>query len=151
MARPPRRIWYNAFRSFLESFKPRTATRELIGEDRHGNQYFEEKPTAASYRKKPHRYYLPASGEEDFDQALPAEWEAWLRGRRKLPPSPEELAKNYEIMLMKKENAKKLEAERQGSKLLDVPSTPKGFDSFPKYGSEFEDEPGRKLDPKKKE
>lgn len=151
MARPPRNLLRQAFRSFLDSFKPRISKPELMGEDRLGNQYFEAKPTSTSNRVKPHRYYLPASGEEDFHQELPSEWEAWLRGRRKLPPSPQELDKNYAIMLMKKENAKKLEAERKGSKLLDAPtSKPKGFDSYPQYGSEFEDIPGRKIDPNTK-
>lgn len=122
-----------------------------MGEDRLGNQYFEVKKTAASARTKPHRYYLPKSGEEDFMQELPAEWEAWLRGRRKVPPTPAELQKNYEIMLMKKENAKRLEEEKTDSKLLDTPAKPKGFESFPQYGNnEFEDEPGRHLDPDRK-
>ena len=150
MAGPTRSIWGRALRNFLDSFKPRSAKPELMGEDRLGNKYYEAKATSASYRTKPHRYYLPHSGEEDFMQELPAEWESWLRGRRKVPPTPEELAKNYEIMMLTKENAKRLDAEREGSKLLDAPTNPKGFESFPQYGSEFEDEPGRSLEPKQK-
>lgn len=150
MARPTRSIWGKAFRNFIDSFKPRSTTAELMGEDRLGNKYYEAKVTTSSHRTKPHRYYAPHSGEEDFMQELPAEWEAWLRGRRKVPPSPEELAKNYEIMMLKKENAKQLEAEREGSKLLDAPTKPKGFESYPQYGNDFEDEPGRSLDPGRK-
>ncbi|XP_034238248.1 NADH dehydrogenase [ubiquinone] 1 alpha subcomplex assembly factor 2 [Thrips palmi] len=150
MAKPPRRLLYQAWCSFIDSFKPRTSKAELMGEDMLGNKYFEAKPTSISHRTKPSRYYLPASGEEDFMQELPAEWEAWLRGRRKVPPTPEELAKNYAIMLQKKENAKKLEAEREGAKLLDTPMKPKGMESYPQYGDHFEDMPGRNLDPNRK-
>ncbi|KAK3925693.1 NADH dehydrogenase [ubiquinone] 1 alpha subcomplex assembly factor 2 [Frankliniella fusca] len=146
MARPPRRIWYQAFQNFLNSFKPRQSKAELKGEDRLGNKYYETIPTAISNRVKPHRYYLPYSGEEDFHQELPAEWEAWLRGRRKLPPTPEEIAKNYAIMLQTKENAKKLAAEGKETKLLDTPASPRGYESYPKYGADYEDVPGRFIE-----
>ncbi|KAE8749825.1 hypothetical protein FOCC_FOCC003293 [Frankliniella occidentalis] len=148
MARPPRRLLLQAFQSFLNSFKRHQTKPVLKGEDSLGNKYFESVPTAASNRTKPHRYYLPRAGEEDFHQELPAEWEAWLRGRRKVPPTPEEIAQNYQTMLQTKENARKLAAESKDSKLLDNPSSPRGYESFPKYGSEFEDIPGRFLDKK---
>lgn len=151
MAKPPRRLLYQAWCSFVDSFKPRTSNAVLMGEDKLGNKYFESKPTSSSNRTKAQRWYLPASGEEDFMQELPSEWESWLRGRRKVPPTPEELAKNYAILLMKKENAKKLEAERKGAKLLDPPSKPKGMESYPQYGEQYEDLPGRSLDPNKKQ
>lgn len=135
------------FQNFIDSFKPRASQAVLVGEDRLGNKYYEKSVLAASRRSRPHRYYLPLSGEEDFHQELPAEWEAWLRHRRKIPPTAEELAQSYQIMLMKKENAKKLAAEHQGSKLLDQPQKGKGFESYPHYGAEYEGEPGQKLDP----
>lgn len=66
-----------------------------------------------------------------------------MRGRRKEPPTPEELAKNYAIAEMKKVNAAKLEAkadEERGYKIEH--KTEKGPGSFPEYKGEFETIPG---------
>ncbi|XP_018049690.1 PREDICTED: mimitin, mitochondrial [Atta colombica] len=92
--------------SFVSSLKPRFARRKLIGEDYFGTKYYEE-DIRYSARKRPPRYFIPVN-KEDFEQELPAEWEAWLRYRRKEPPTREEIEANYQLAITKKENAAKL-------------------------------------------
>lgn len=60
-------------------------------------------------------------------------------GRRKLPPTEEEIARNTAIMQLKKKNA--LEIDAKGG--LPVP-VEKGFESFPDR-PEFERIPGEKF------
>ncbi|KYQ49936.1 hypothetical protein ALC60_10957 [Trachymyrmex zeteki] len=91
---------------FISSLKPRFASRKLIGEDYYGTKYYEE-DIRNSARKRPPRYFVPVN-KEDFQQELPAEWEAWLRYRRKEPPTREEIEANYQLAITKKENAAKL-------------------------------------------
>lgn len=92
--------------SFISSLKPRFARRKLIGEDYYGTKYYEEE-LRNSARKRPPRYFVPVN-KEDFEQELPAEWEAWLRYRRKDPPTQEEVEANYRLAMTKKENATRL-------------------------------------------
>ncbi|KAG5309081.1 NDUF2 factor, partial [Pseudoatta argentina] len=92
--------------SFVSSLKPRFARRKLIGEDYFGTKYYEE-DIRYSVRKRPPRYFIPVN-KEDFEQELPAEWEAWLRYRRKEPPTREEIEANYQLAITKKKNAAKL-------------------------------------------
>ncbi|XP_011882387.1 PREDICTED: mimitin, mitochondrial [Vollenhovia emeryi] len=97
--------------SFVSSFKPRFARRKLMGEDYYGTKYYEEE-IRYSARKRPPRYFVPVN-KEDFEQALPAEWEAWLRYRRKEPPTREEIDANYRLAVTKKENAARLTEENR--------------------------------------
>ncbi|XP_071453750.1 NADH dehydrogenase [ubiquinone] 1 alpha subcomplex assembly factor 2 isoform X2 [Hetaerina americana] len=96
-------------------------------------------------KRKPSRWFEPLE-KEAFDQELPAEWEAWLRGRRQDAPTVEELEKNLEIMKMKKKNALLIEQEQAVAKgdtkeveKLSPPTT-----EFPKY-EEYEKYPGQKT------
>lgn len=69
--------------------------------------------------------------------------ESWLRGRRKDPPTPEELEKNYAIAQMKKINYAKLEAKADEERGYKIESkTEKGMESFPDYQGEYEKLPG---------
>lgn len=95
--------------SFVSSLKPRFARRKLMGEDYYGTKYYEEE-IRYSARKRPPRYFVPTS-KDNFEQDLPAEWEAWLRYRRKDPPTREEIEANYQLAITKKENAAKLPKE----------------------------------------
>ncbi|KYN32683.1 hypothetical protein ALC56_12962 [Trachymyrmex septentrionalis] len=92
--------------SIVSSLKPRFARRKLIGEDYFGTKYYQEDILSSS-RKRPPRYFVPVN-KENFEQELPAEWEAWLRYRRKEPPTREEIEANYQLAITKKENAAKL-------------------------------------------
>lgn len=127
--------------SFISSFKPRFARRKLIGEDYYGTKYYEEEIRYSS-RKRPPRYFVPVN-KEDFEQELPAEWESWLRYRRKEPPTQEEIETSYQLAVTKKENAAALKEKYSKSedvKELPVPSSSRPVTSgnFPIY-EEYKD------------
>ncbi|KAG6458153.1 hypothetical protein O3G_MSEX010726 [Manduca sexta] len=102
------------------------------GKDYIGNVYYEIPADPSLGKRKPTRWYDPPSGQ-DFKDPIPAEWESWLRMRRKEPPTEEEVAKNLAIAKLKKENAAKLEAKRlqEGGATPSIPE--KGPQSFPVY------------------
>lgn len=109
-----------------------------MGTDYFGNKYFEIPVNSVSARTRPSRWFEPPE-KENFQQEMPAEWEAWLRGRRKVPPTEEELAKNLALMQSKKKKA--LEIDAKGN----LPSpVEKGMESFP-HRPEYERVPGEKL------
>lgn len=56
-----------------------------------------------------HKRWFQPLNEENFDQPVPVEWEAWLRFRRVEPPSPEEIEINRLQQAQTLANAKKLE------------------------------------------
>lgn len=126
--------------SFISSLKPRFARRRLVGEDYYGTKYYEEDIINSSRTKAP-RYFVPVN-KDDFEQEIPAEWESWLRYRRRDPPTQEEIETNYRIAMSKKENAAKL-LEKNNSKnettkepsLFTQPSTsqPTNPGNFPVY------------------
>lgn len=68
----------------------------MVGQDAFGNVYYQlEAATARQTRKavgSGERGYIPAANARVED--LPVEWEAWLRGRRRHPPSLDEIAAN---------------------------------------------------------
>ncbi|KYM96096.1 PREDICTED: mimitin, mitochondrial isoform X2 [Cyphomyrmex costatus] len=108
--------------SFVSSLKPRFARRKLIGEDYYGTKYYEE-DIRYSARKRPPRSFVPVN-KDDFEQELPAEWEAWLRYRRKEPPTREEIEANYQLTMIKKENAVKLLKNRsENDDTINLPTT----------------------------
>lgn len=67
---------------------------------------------------------------------MPPEWEAWLRGRRPVPPTPEEIAYNQALMESKKQKAALLEGkaarEREKRQLGEV-TTQQSHSAFPSY------------------
>lgn len=143
---PTRSIVGVIFKNFINSLKPRQFRGTLIGSDYFGNKYYEIPANPSVGKRKASRWFDPPE-KEDFEQELPAEWEAWLRGRRKAPPSEEEVLKNLAIMQMKKKNAAELEAKyaKPGDEKL-LQKEIKGSQSFPQY-EEFEIQPGK---PRKK-
>lgn len=128
-------IW----RDFVASLMPRSR-RKLIGEDYYGTKYYEEPPRASNPQRPP-RYFVPVT-KNDFEQEMPAEWESWLRYRRKDPPTQEEIESNYQLAITKKKNAEML-AEKYSSEAangdLPVRSTasqstlPGNFPTYPDY------------------
>ncbi|XP_041975425.1 NADH dehydrogenase [ubiquinone] 1 alpha subcomplex assembly factor 2 [Aricia agestis] len=139
-----RHLWRIVFRNFINSFKPRQIRGNEIGKDYIGNKYYEIPAEPNSGRRKPSRWYDPPKGL-DFQDPIPAEWEAWLRMRRVEPPTEEEIAKNVAIAEMKKLNAEKIEAQR----LADGGSLPspieKGQQSFPTYKEFYGGDPENKF------
>lgn len=135
-----RMIWNN----FVSSLKPQFARRKLVGEDYYGTKYYEE-DIRNSRRSRAPRYFVPVN-KDNFDQELPAEWESWLRYRRNDPPTSEEIETNYQLAMIKKENAAKLIEENysktEGSS-KDLPiqqsvSEPTNPGNFPVY-EEYKD------------
>lgn len=130
------------FRNFIQSLKPRKIQGDLIGTDYFGNKYFEIPANPQIGKRKPSRWFEPKL-KDDFDQEIPAEWEAWLRGRRDVPPKEEEVLQNLAIMKQKKENAKQIairEASANETSILHKEI--KGMESFPKY-NDYEVMPGK--------
>lgn len=144
MAQPPSRsILATIFRNFVNSLRPRQLQGTLVGRDYFGNRYitinyldflivlfnsdryYEIPPNPSLGKRRSNRWFVPVE-KENFQQDMPAEWEAWLRGRRNEPPTEEEVMKNLALMQMKKENAVAVEA-KAGKK------TPlqKGMETFP--------------------
>lgn len=138
MSQPPaRNLLLNILKNFVNSLKPRRLWGDLKGVDHFGNKYYEVPINEYSRRSRPERYFEPPVGA-DFDQEMSAEWESWLRYRRRDPPSDEEIARNLAIMEMKKKNAVIVDA-KGGKK---TPQT-KGMESFP-VRPEYEMVPGYK-------
>ncbi|XP_015185103.1 PREDICTED: mimitin, mitochondrial [Polistes dominula] len=129
-----RGVFRMIFRDFLASIKPTFNRPKLMGEDYYGTKYYEVAVNATSKKKLPSRYFK--SINDDFEQEIPAEWEAWLRYRRKEPPTYEEIVENYKIAMIKKTNAAKIEAAYKEQKSLNEPEIPieeRGQRSFPVY------------------
>uniref|UniRef100_A0A1B6D981 NADH dehydrogenase [ubiquinone] 1 alpha subcomplex subunit 12 n=1 Tax=Clastoptera arizonana TaxID=38151 RepID=A0A1B6D981_9HEMI len=128
-------------KNFINSLKPRKFFGDLKGTDNMGNKYFE----IVHSHKKPSRYFTPVN-KEGFDQEIPPEWEAWLRGRRSHPPTEQEILNNYKLLLQKKDNAAKIDAKYLGLKTPEPKMHPEiGMGSFPKY-EEYEIMPGDSTD-----
>lgn len=126
--------------NFLKSIRPRKFEGTLMGEDYHGNRYFEIAADPANGRRKVSRYFEPRE-KNAFDQELTAEWEAWLRGRRQEPPTDQELIRNLAIMKLKQKNAKELDVKHGKNELQEINAGKpevRGFESFPTYGDEYE-------------
>ncbi|XP_046428844.1 uncharacterized protein LOC124183826 isoform X2 [Neodiprion fabricii] len=51
-----------------------------------------------------------------WQQEVPAEWEAWLRYRRKEPPSDAEVLQSLALMKTKKKNAAELESALEATR-----------------------------------
>ncbi|ERL86438.1 NADH dehydrogenase [ubiquinone] 1 alpha subcomplex assembly factor 2 [Dendroctonus ponderosae] len=135
---PSRSIWKKIITNFVNSLKPRQFKGDYIGSDLFGNKYFEIPVNSSSSRSRPSRWFEPPI-KDDFQNELSAEWESWLRGRRKLPPTDEEVAKNYAIMQLKKKNAIEVDAKGGKPSVMEA-----GLESFPQR-SGFERVPGAKF------
>lgn len=69
------------FQTFIKSFTPRQINGKLMGEDYHGNKYYEIPADETKNKRKTSRWFEPPE-KENHEQELTAEWESWLRGRR---------------------------------------------------------------------
>ncbi|KAH0812182.1 hypothetical protein GEV33_010619 [Tenebrio molitor] len=125
--------------NFINSLRPRQIRGDLRGSDYFGNKYYEIPADPSIGKRKPSRWFEPPV-KDDFQQEMPAEWEAWLRGRRTQPPSEEEVMKNLALMQMKKKNA--IAVDAKGGKMTPME---KGMETFPKR-PEYELAPGKKQD-----
>ncbi|XP_053658429.1 NADH dehydrogenase [ubiquinone] 1 alpha subcomplex assembly factor 2 [Anopheles marshallii] len=139
---PTRNLLRIVLDNFLKSFRPRQIKGNYVGEDYFGNKYYEIPPDPSVGRRRASRWFEPTA-KEAYDQEITAEWEAWLRGRRKEPPTEQELLKNLAIMKMKERNAAELEAKYSKPKdAVALEQQKTGMGSFPQY-DEYEVMPGK--------
>lgn len=133
-----RGLFQMIFKDFLTSIRPTINRPKLMGEDYFGTKYYEIPISSTSKKKKPSRYFKAIN--DDFEQEIPAEWEAWLRYRRKEPPTFTEIETNYKIQITKKINAAELEAHNKkiaALKKTDISIEKRGYESFPVYKEEY--------------
>ncbi|XP_043468409.1 uncharacterized protein LOC122502428 [Leptopilina heterotoma] len=135
MARRERSVLGMILRDFISSITSKAGKPKLMGEDFYGTKYYETPPRTGSSRKAA-RHFEPVN-KDDGEQELPAEWEAWLRYRRREVPTKEEIEENYKIILMKRENAAKLAEKYGGTEIQKIgpPETPGNFPVYEEYQS----------------
>lgn len=123
--------------------------REHVGTDTVGNKYFivpqQKTWTGRSVRA---RRMVEAANPAEYEYtegSIPMEWDAWIRGRRKEPPSIEELLKNEsyreQIKLKAKEVDEKdlaLQAKEYEDGLVATPAkiAAKGHAASTSFGKE---------------
>ncbi|XP_029366689.1 NADH dehydrogenase [ubiquinone] 1 alpha subcomplex assembly factor 2 [Echeneis naucrates] len=87
--------------------------REHVGTDHLGNKYYSipEQKTWTGRLVRAKRMVVAANPTEyEYTEgSIPIEWDAWIRGRRKEPPSIEELLKNVSYREQIKLKAKEVE------------------------------------------
>ncbi|PBC29413.1 Mimitin [Apis cerana cerana] len=127
MSKNERGIFQQIFKHFIASLK--INQHKLIGEDYYGTKYYEIQKSNSS--RNP-RYFIPVNND-NHEQELPVEWEAWLRYRRKVPPSKEEIEKNYKLKMMIKQNSAQIEAKYSSNKSQKSTLHNKEYTSFPVY------------------
>uniref|UniRef100_A0A0B7BBR0 NADH dehydrogenase [ubiquinone] 1 alpha subcomplex assembly factor 2 n=2 Tax=Arion vulgaris TaxID=1028688 RepID=A0A0B7BBR0_9EUPU len=81
----------------------------FVGSDKYGNQYFERKGDTSRNIRSSRYIQEKVSTEASEIPEVPVEWNAWLRGLKKDPPTPEEIEKNYITMMKTKFRASELD------------------------------------------
>lgn len=79
-----RSILATIFSNFRKSFeRAQRVDGKFVGEDYHGNKFYEKAAQPELGKRKPERWFEP-SGHNiyNFDNEMTAEWESWLRKRR---------------------------------------------------------------------
>ncbi|XP_053481469.1 NADH dehydrogenase [ubiquinone] 1 alpha subcomplex assembly factor 2 isoform X1 [Ictalurus furcatus] len=129
--------------------------KEHVGTDHLGNKYYyipEQKTwTGRAVRA---RRFVEASNPSEFEYlegSIPSEWDAWIRGRRKDPPTVEELLKNEhyrEQIKVKAQEAGEKDRELQAKELAEglitqpMQTQVKGHAAATQFGqSEISEEP----------
>ncbi|PIK51706.1 putative mimitin, mitochondrial [Apostichopus japonicus] len=132
----------NIFRSI---FKASRDVKKLVGTDKLGNKYFEI--VSESIKAKPKRSMESSQEHVDYQAGtVPVEWEAWVRGNRRDPPTAEEIEKRERQTLIVKKRAveverkdKELQQREYDEGLVAGPSPgtqATGHASVPTYGTE---------------
>ncbi|KAF2346374.1 NADH dehydrogenase [ubiquinone] 1 alpha subcomplex subunit 12 [Trinorchestia longiramus] len=149
-APPPRRVWLKVFQNLMKSLSPgyvrasSVGGGKYIGDDYMGNKYFEKPADPERGRNIATRYFEVADHENYCQENLPSEWDSWLRHRRRLPPTEEEVQRNLQIALMKKKNADALAMVRGQPVASEAPKYV--GHNFPVY-NEYELNPGQYKPP----
>ncbi|CAL1262315.1 unnamed protein product [Larinioides sclopetarius] len=133
-----RSVWRMIITNFVKSFKLLPPEGKLVGQDHLGNKYYQASQNPHSMRKAGNRWFEPKV-EGDWQQNLPAEWEAWLRGRRHDAPTEEEVMQNLALAKTKKIKGDEIAARDQtASHSSNIEEKPR----FPKL-EDYEKEPGQ--------
>ncbi|ELU04629.1 hypothetical protein CAPTEDRAFT_198078 [Capitella teleta] len=164
--RQPSRI-LAALKDLRHTFRLVRQQENFVGEDEHGNRYY-EKPSDSTKNLRKFRRVLPRSKDQFEVPKVPVEWmsmfsssitkslltsyTAWLQGRRIEAPSEEERQRNYVLKLKTLRRAEELEekrmvedAERDAQK-AQMTSLKQGSE-FPRY-EEYEQIPGQDINRK---
>ncbi|KHN81353.1 hypothetical protein Tcan_18155 [Toxocara canis] len=138
MSRPG--AWGRVWMLIKQSFKGSQVERKYIAKDPAGNRYYEIVGTKQNVK----RGYEPAS---PTSEPPVLEWQAWLKGTRRFPPSDEEIQINR-----LRQQAQRIEDSKIEKEAPRIESTGRGAGDtgpkpFPKY-DDFEYQPGvsRKSD-----
>ncbi|KAB5567265.1 hypothetical protein PHYPO_G00230810 [Pangasianodon hypophthalmus] len=129
--------------------------KEHVGTDHLGNKYYyipEQKTWTGRVVRA--RRFVEASNPTEFEYlegSIPSEWEAWIRGRRKDPPTIEELLKNEvyrEQIKIKAQEAEEKDRELQAREYAEglvarpVQTQVKGHAAATQFGqSEISEDP----------
>ncbi|XP_056319843.1 NADH dehydrogenase [ubiquinone] 1 alpha subcomplex assembly factor 2 [Danio aesculapii] len=143
--------------SRLASLLRRTfgVVKEHVGTDLSGNKYYNipEQKTWTGRVVRPRRLVEVANLKEFeyIEGSIPSEWDAWIRGRRKQPPTIEELLKNEhsrEQIKIKAAEVEEMDKALQAKEYEDglvaepVQTQIKGHASATQFGqTEFSEEP----------
>ncbi|KAK2188001.1 hypothetical protein NP493_147g01037 [Ridgeia piscesae] len=128
------------FARILTNLRHRSGVRHqqevFVGEDEHGNRYFERRADP-SKDLKAQRRLEPRDSDQFKAPTVPVEWTTWLQHRRKEPPTTEEREQNYVKMIIIQQRAKELEEKRrmenpEPEKEEDITQINKNT-AFPKY------------------
>ncbi|XP_028313017.1 NADH dehydrogenase [ubiquinone] 1 alpha subcomplex assembly factor 2 [Gouania willdenowi] len=113
--------------------------REHVGTDHLGNKYYfipqQKTWTGRLLRAKRTVEAATTSECEYMEGSIPIEWEAWIRGRRKEPPTIEELLKNESYREQIKVKAKEVE-EREEEHQEGLKTEVKGHAAASTFGKE---------------
>ena len=83
--------------------------RRLVGTDLDGNKYYEIISGKSGRQRR--EVVTKLKHEQYEDGTIPIEWEAWIRGKREIPPTHEELIKKLQQREILNQRVKKVEAE----------------------------------------
>ncbi|CAG0892979.1 unnamed protein product [Cyprideis torosa] len=111
---PPSRGLFRAiYNNFMKSIRIGLGPQKenAVGVDDFGNKFYEIPADPSRGKRRPKRWFVPSTPKDLYAEIDP-EWESWLRLRRDLPPTPEEIAQNIAVAQMKKINARRLAEER---------------------------------------
>ncbi|XP_069482490.1 NADH dehydrogenase [ubiquinone] 1 alpha subcomplex assembly factor 2 [Ambystoma mexicanum] len=135
--------------SAIRSLLKRTfgVVKQHVGTDLLGNKYYvipEQKTWTGQTTRKRRTVEMVCTKEYAYERgAIPSEWDAWIRGRRKDPPTREELIRNEQSrkeMKVKGEAASERDSILQEREYEDglvsepIRTKVKGHASAPYYG-----------------
>ncbi|KAI6175900.1 hypothetical protein M3Y97_00740800 [Aphelenchoides bicaudatus] len=130
------RVWSEIWKSLTKT----SVAKKYIGEDKFGNKFYEFEGRVISNNSNVKRGY---NHGEDPNILPSVEWQSWLKGSRRFPPSDQEIEINRA-----KEQAKLAQDAQTESRAPHISSQGKGAADvdrprqFPSYGNEYEKNPG---------